>query len=226
MSVYAISDLHLSFGTNKPMDIFNGWRDYTERLKKNWTVKDEDTVIIVGDISWAMRLDETFNDFCFLESLPGKKILIKGNHDYWWATKKKTDKYILENNFSTISLLYNSAVKVEKFCICGTRGWMVRPNTESDRKILNREVGRLQNSVDIACKTDLEPVAFLHYPPVYDGWVCWPIFNVLKKSGIKRCYYGHIHNPKEQKRLIQDYDGIELHLVACDYTNFSPVFVG
>ena len=171
MSLYAIADLHLSLGTDKPMDIFGGWDNYIERLDKNWrsTVKSEDTVVIAGDISWAMRLEQTFKDFSFIESLPGRKIFLKGNHDYWWTTRKKIEAYLKENNFKSISILFNSAEVVENFAVCGTRGWSYDCSTQEDVKILNREVGRLTMSIEQARKLDREVIVFLHYPPVFSG---------------------------------------------------------
>ena len=194
MSLYAIADLHLSLGTDKPMDIFGGWDNYIERLDKNWrsTVKSEDTVVIAGDISWAMRLEQTFKDFSFIESLPGRKIFLKGNHDYWWTTRKKIEAYLKENNFKSISILFNSAEVVENFAVCGTRGWSYDCSTQEDVKILNREVGRLTMSIEQARKLDREVIVFLHYPPVFSGYECTEIMNVLRESKIKKCYYGPV----------------------------------
>ena len=191
MSLYAIADLHLSLGTDKPMDIFGGWDNYIERLDKNWrsTVKSEDTVVIAGDISWAMRLEQTFKDFSFIESLPGRKIFLKGNHDYWWTTRKKIEAYLKENNFKSISILFNSAEVVENFAVCGTRGWSYDCSTQEDVKILNREVGRLTMSIEQARKLDREVIVFLHYPPVFSGYECTEIMNVLREYKIKKCYY-------------------------------------
>ena len=194
MSLYAIADLHLSLGTDKPMDIFGGWDNYIERLDKNWrsTVKSEDTVVIAGDISWAMRLEQTFKDFSFIESLPGRKIFLKGNHDYWWTTRKKIEAYLKENNFKSISILFNSAEVVENFAVCGTRGWSYDCSTQEDVKILNREVGRLTMSIEQARKLDREVIVFLHYPPVFSGYECTEIMNVLREYKIKKCYYGPV----------------------------------
>ena len=158
MSLYAIADLHLSLGADKLMDIFGGWDNYVTRLEENWrrTVKADDTVVIAGDISWAMRLEQSFNDFAFIESLPGKKILLKGNHDYWWTTRKKIEDFFQKNNFNSMSILFNSAEIVENFAVCGTRGWSYDCSTQEDIKILNREVGRLTTSIEQAKQTDKE----------------------------------------------------------------------
>lgn len=226
MSVFAIADLHLSLGTDKPMDIFSGWSDYVERLEKNWRklITDNDTVVIAGDISWAMKLEECDKDFAFLNSLPGKKLLIKGNHDYWWATKKKIDEYLAQKGFDTISIIFNNAYVADNIAICGTRGWNYESSGEKDMRILNREVGRLVTSINEAKKSGLEPVVFLHYPPVYDTIVCREIIDALKSNGIKRCYYGHLHGAATHKHAYTgDFEGIKLNLISCDYTGFYPV---
>ncbi len=226
MSVFAIADLHLSLGTDKPMDIFSGWTDYVQRLENNWRklITDKDTVVIAGDISWAMKLEECDKDFAFINSLPGKKILIKGNHDYWWATKKKIDEYLALKGFDTISIIFNNAYIADNLAICGTRGWNYESSGEKDMRILNREVGRLEASIREAEKSGLEPVVFLHYPPVYDTIVCEEIINTLKSHKIKRCYYGHLHGAATHKHAyIGDFEGIKLNLISCDYTGFYPV---
>ena len=228
MSLFAIADLHLSFGADKSMDVFPGWQDYTVRLEKNWRaiVKTEDTVVISGDISWGMKLEETKKDFTFLNDLPGKKLLIKGNHDYWWSTKKKMDSFFEENGFHTLSIVFNSAVSVGNVCVCGTRGWFYDAETDADKKILNREVGRLNASIDIAETVGLEPVVFLHYPPVYGDMECREILDVLLERNIKRCYYGHIHGGNAAKKAVTGlYKGVNLQLISCDYTGFTPVLI-
>ena len=219
MSLYAIADLHLSLGADKPMDIFGGWDNYVERLEENWrnTVKNDDTVVIAGDISWAMRLDQTYQDFSFIEALPGRKIFLKGNHDYWWSTRKKIEDYLRANSFKSISILFNSAEVVGEFAVCGTRGWSYDCSSQEDIKILNREVGRLTMSIEEAKKTGLEIVAFLHYPPVFSGYECTEILNVLQKYDIKKCYYGHLHGRQvARKAIIGTYKGIEFHMISSD----------
>ena len=153
MSLFCIADLHLSLGTNKPMDVFEGWGNYTDRILNNWNsiVKPEDTVVVAGDISWAMKMEECFADFDFINNkLNGTKILLKGNHDYWWGTKKKIDKYLEDNNFDKIKILFNNSYKVGEFAVCGTRGWNLEIDSAEDEKILNRELGRLRLSLDSA----------------------------------------------------------------------------
>ena len=222
MSLYAISDLHLSLSSDKPMDVFRGWENYVERLKANWTrlIKDTDTVVIPGDISWALKLEETKEDFAFLDSLPGKKIILKGNHDLWWSTSKKLTQFLEENNFSTISFVFNNAVVVEDKAVCGTRGWFY--DLAPDDKVVKREAGRLETSILAAEKTGKTPVVFLHYPPVYSEWVCEEIFSVIKKHGIKTVWHGHIHGSGFNNAK-KEFDGVNLRLLSADCVDFCPV---
>ena len=225
MSLFALSDLHLSLNCDKKMDIFNGWEGYVERLQKNWNnvVKEEDTVVVNGDISWAMKLEETREDFAFLNRLPGQKLLLKGNHDLWWSTMNKMENYIAENGFDRLKLIHNNAAPVGSVCVCGTRGWFFDDGT--DKKVLLREAGRLQTSLDAAFKTGLEPVVFLHYPPLYDGQVCHEIMEVLLQNHVRRCYYGHIHGRAAGKAIRAEYGGVQFRLVTCDSNGFCPVLI-
>ena len=228
MSLFVIADLHLSLSTNKPMDVFHGWSDYVERLKTNWDaiVKPEDVVVIAGDISWAMKLEDTYEDFKFNNERPGKKLFMKGNHDYWWTTKNKMVNYLKENGFDTIEIVHNSAYIHEDIGVCGTRGWMYNSVSEEDKKIILREVGRLKTSLEVAVKAGVRPVAFLHYPPVYGDFVSEEMMDTLKQYGVKDCYYGHIHNSAAAKKaVIGEYDGIKMHLISCDTIGFCPVLV-
>lgn len=228
MALYAIADLHLSLGTDKPMDIFKGWQDYSSRLEKNWRnlVTEEDTVVVAGDISWAMKLEECYEDFKFLNSLPGQKILLKGNHDYWWATKKKIDEFLESNGFSTIKILFNNSFTVDDITICGSRGWYYDADTDADIKVINREVGRLKLSLDSAKDSKSSPIVFLHYPPVYNDLECSEIMDILITSGIKECYYGHLHGAHTHKNAVTGmYKGINMHLISTDYVDFMPVLV-
>ena len=228
MSLFVIADLHLSFGANKPMNIFRGWDNYEERLEKNWRsfVTDEDTVVIPGDISWAMKLNECYEDFKFIHNLPGKKLLLKGNHDYWWDTRRKIENYLRENGFDSIEIVFNSAKAVGEYAVCGTRGWFYDAEADSDKKVLNREVGRLRTSITEALKTGLEPVVFLHYPPVYGDQRCDDILNVLKEYNIKKCYYGHLHGSNVAKKAVTgEFEGINFKLISSDYVKFVPILV-
>lgn len=228
MPLYAIADLHLSLGEDKPMDVFEGWRDYVPRLEKNWRslITPEDTVVISGDISWAMKLEETETDFRFLDSLPGRKLLLKGNHDYWWTTRRKIEASFEESGFTTLGLVHNSAVRVGELTVCGTRGWLYNAESDEDRKIVAREVGRLNASLDEAEKLGGTPVVFLHYPPVYDGAECTEIMDVLVSRNVSDCYYGHIHGGAAARRSpTGEYRGVRLHLISCDTLGFQPLLI-
>lgn len=229
MPLYALGDTHLSFGTDKPMDIFRGWSNYVERLESNWrgTVKDEDTVLLAGDISWGMNLKEALPDFRFIDSLPGKKIILKGNHDYWWDTKTKMDRFLSENGISSISFLYNNSYRIGGIAVCGTRGWFYDAHGEHDEKVIAREAGRFKLSFEAAKKLGGEVVAFLHYPPVYAGRECPEMMNALLECGVTRCFYGHLHGKKNHSLAVTGpYKGIDFTLVAGDYTQFRPIPVG
>lgn len=225
MSLYAIADLHLSFGVpEKTMSVFNGWSDYHERIRKNWLdiVKPDDTVVVAGDLCWGMNLQESVPDFRFLDGLPGKKILIKGNHDYWWSTQNKIKSFFSENNFSTLSLLFNNHFKYENYGICGTRGWINMPDEPADAKVLAREAGRLETSVKSALSENLEPIVFMHYPPVFANSFNYDILDILYKYNIKKCYYGHLHGKSHSCAVRGIYDGIDFNLISGDFLQFIP----
>lgn len=226
MALYGIADLHLSLGTDKPMDIFGGWDHYVERLEQNWRnlVREEDTVVVAGDISWAMALENTRADFEFLHRLPGRKLLLKGNHDYWWTTRRKMDAYLQENGWEDLCFVHNdSQIVDDTFAVCGTRGWFFDAEQDADKKVLLREVGRLRMSVESALKTGKEPVVFLHYPPVYGDAVCPEILDELKRLGITRCFYGHVHGPGIRHAFCGVKDGIEMKLISGDALSFMPL---
>lgn len=228
MSLFVIADLHLSLNTDKPMDVFKGWDRYVERLEENWRnlVTSEDTVVLAGDLSWGMSLEDSLEDFRFLHSLPGKKIILKGNHDYWWSTRNKIDTFFAEKGFFDFSILHNCAYEVEDISIFGTRGWIYNAASAEDQKIVNRELGRLKASFEAAKKQGGRPVAFLHYPPVYDTMECKEILQFLLDNGIEDCYFGHIHGTQAAKKAPTGvYKGIRMHLISCDYVNFTPVKV-
>ncbi len=228
MAIYCLADLHLSFGCSKSMEIFKGWENYVQKIEENWrrVVTDEDTVVIAGDISWAIKLRDAYQDFKFLNALPGKKILIRGNHDYWWATASKIKQFFEENNFNTLSILFNSAVVCEDKWICGTRGWINNSEEEKDEKIFARENQRFKFSVDKVQPDGREVIAFLHYPPVYYLNESEEIINLMIERNIKKCYYGHIHGGEATKKVVNgNYKGISLNLVSCDYVGFCPVMV-
>lgn len=228
MSLFAIADLHLSLNGEKPMDVFRGWQNYVQRLEENWrrVVKEEDTVVVAGDISWAMKLEDSLQDFQFLHSLPGEKILLKGNHDYWWSTRSKIDQFLSANGFSDMKVLHNCAYLVDGKALCGTRGWLYNSETAEDKKIVAREAGRLSASMAEAKKLGGELTAFLHYPPVYDDMECREILELLAENEIRQCYFGHIHGQNAaQKALVGEYKGVQMHLISADYVQFCPVRV-
>ncbi len=224
MSLFAISDLHLSFGADKPMNIFKGWDDYVEKIEKNWRriVTDSDTVVLPGDFSWGLKLEETKKDFEFLNALPGRKIILKGNHDLWWGTVKKLKEFFEENGFDTVDVVFNNAAVAENCAIAGTRGWFY--DDAKNEKILLREAARLDTSLTAAEETGLPVKAFLHYPPVYGDMVCHEIFDVIKKHGISEVWYGHIHG-SGIRNIKKEYDGVKFRLVSCDCVDFTPVLV-
>lgn len=227
MSVFAIADLHLSLGEKKPMDIFRGWNNYVERLTENWNsvVEDTDTVIVPGDISWAMKLEETETDFRFInDNLKGGKIFLKGNHDYWWNTLGKMNRFLSEKGLDRIRIVNNNAYLVEGISVTGTRGWINDGTEEADAKVLNREEGRLRMSAAEGVKLGGELIAFIHYPPLFNGEKNEYILRVIKEFGIKRCYYGHIHGRDgHEKAFIGEYDGTEYRMISADYIGFMPV---
>ena len=224
MSVFAIGDTHLSFSSDKPMNVFKGWDDYVLRLKNKWQnlVKADDTVIINGDISWGMTLPESEKDFEFLNSLNGTKILIKGNHDYWWNTLTKMNNFFFAKGFDTLKILNNNAYRIGDISVAGTRGWFFDAERQDEDKIMARECARLQRSIDEAKKLGGETVVFLHYPPVSNVEDCDPILEVLLSNGIKRCYYGHLHGGAAHIAVNGNKHGIDFRLVAADYLEFCP----
>ena len=229
MSLFVIADTHLSLSDDKPMDIFGGWDNYVQRLEKNWRalVEPEDTVVIPGDVSWAMSLENCKKDFAFLHSLPGTKILMKGNHDYWWTTKSKMDKFLAENDFYSLKILSNNSFLYENIAICGTRGWIFEQGQQQDHKIIAREAGRLELSLQDAEKNfpNCEKLVFLHYPPIYGNEKNQEILQVLKKWNIKRCWYGHIHSGGCRFALNGEEDGIDYRLVSADFLKFTPKII-
>lgn len=237
MALYALSDLHLSFGTDKPMDVFGtAWHDYTDRIYTNWnqTVTSDDTVIIGGDVSWATYLDETKQDFDFINSLPGQKIIIKGNHDYWWESITKLRSYTSQLGYESLHFLHNSAYIYQSFSIAGTRGWLL-PGADGfgsdDKKIYDRELIRLALSLDEAVKLEklrggetYQKVAVMHYPPVTaDGTPDDGIMSVLKKYDVKKCIYGHLHGTGLKQAFTGNINGIDFILTSADYLQFKPV---
>lgn len=222
MAIFTIGDLHLSLGTEKPMDIFPGWNGYVERLEENWRklIKEEDTVVLAGDISWAMKLEDAKKDFAFLQQLPGQKILLKGNHDYWWTTAKKMERFFEENGFDTLHLLHNNSYHIEGVSLCGTRSWMFDVGEAQDEKVMNRELGRLRTSLQAA--ESEEKIVFLHYPPIYPNANAQQVIDVLKEYNVKKCYYGHLHGAAIRFAVQGIVDEIEYKLISADGLSFCP----
>lgn len=227
MSLFAIGDTHLSFGVEKPMDIFNGWNGYEKRLEENWRkiVGEDDTVLICGDVSWGMKLCEALPDFRFLDSLPGKKLLMKGNHDYWWETKTKMKRFLEENSVSTIDFLFNNAVRCGGVSVAGTKGWFYDCGAEDEEKALNREVGRLRLSLQEASKLGGETVAFLHYPPISNRAVCEEIVDLLVEYGVERCYYAHLHGASIKNAFVGEHKNVRFSLISGDSLGFCPKLI-
>ena len=214
MAVYAIGDLHLSFQTNKPMDVFGaGWAGYEKTLYKNWqdSVKQEDTVIIPGDFSWAMYLNEAVEDFKYLDSLNGKKILLKGNHDYWWETRSKLMGFLNNNCFSHIDFLYNNSFEIEGVNYCGTKGYDIK---DADEKIINREITRFSISYESNNDKSRKTIAIFHYPPEKE------LLYLMAEYKIDHCVFGHLHGLKPDS-----YNKIGQTLVSADYVEFKPVLL-
>lgn len=225
MSLFAIGDLHLSLGSEKPMDVFGGrWQDYVDKIREGFhaVVTEEDWTVLCGDISWGMSLQESLPDFQFINDLPGKKIILKGNHDYWWSTAKKTDTFFADNGLDTISILHNNSFIFEhRYAICGTRGWFYEEESDPHHeKILNRECIRLETSINSA--GDREKIVFLHYPPKYNAYECTEILDILKKHSIRHCYYGHIHSKACTSAFNGELNGTMFRLISADYLNFVP----
>ena len=228
MSVYAIADLHLSFNHTKPMDIFgNNWENHAEKIKEDWIkkVKEQDTVLLPGDFSWETYLEDTYEDFNFLNNLPGRKIISKGNHDYWWTTLTNIRNYLKENHFDTIDILFNNSYEVENYIIAGARGWDY--TKQEDRKTIERELGRLELSLKDAQKKSKEKeiIVCMHYPPISKSYIENEferrIIYLLKEYNVKKCIYGHLHGASHAGAIIGKKEGIEFNLVSADYLNFE-----
>lgn len=227
MALYAIGDLHLSLGVQKPMDIFGGnWIGYMDKLKQGLSIiKPEDTTVLLGDLSWALDLDGAKADFAWINELPGRKIILKGNHDYWWSTASKFYKFCDNNGFSNQYILNNNHYEYDGWAICGTRGWFFEEERsgEHDEKVFKRELLRLESSLKSA--GDLPKMVFLHYPPRYKGYQCNEILELLSKYEVRRCFYGHLHGPSHKLAMEGLWDGVEFRLVSADFLNFNPYTV-
>ena len=224
MALYAIGDLHLCLGAPKPMDIFGGaWVGYMDKLKDGMSVlTTEDTVVLLGDLSWALGLDAAKEDFGWINTIPGKKIILKGNHDYWWSTASKFDKFCNAHGFENMHILNNNCYFYEDVALCGTRGWFFEESrsSEHDEKVFKRELGRLEASLKAA--GDKQKIVFLHYPPRYKGYECPEILQLLKTYDVRQCFYGHLHGPSHALAQEGQWDGVDFKLVAADKLQFIP----
>lgn len=227
MALYAIGDLHLCLGAPKPMDIFGGaWVGYMEKLEQGLScIAENDTTVLLGDLSWALGLEEAKADFAWIDRIPGRKIILKGNHDYWWSTASKFYKFCEENGFSNQFILNNNFYEYEGFAICGTRGWFFEEERSGkhDEKVFKRELIRLETSLKAA--GDLPKIVFLHYPPKYKGYECPEILALLEKYDVRRCFYGHLHGGSHGLAMEGVWDGVDFRLVSADKLNFKPYTV-
>ena len=225
MSLYVIGDLHLSFGCDKPMDVFGGrWENYTEKLLAGFSsVKDSDTTVICGDLTWAMNLQEAKKDFLFLHRLPGRKIILKGNHDLWWTTASAAKRFFAENGIDSIDILHNNCFFYGDYAICGTRGWFYEEEKgdEHDAKILRRELMRLDASLKAA--GEKQKLVFLHYPPKLLNYECTPILDLLCDYGVERCWYGHLHSAGRALAFEGEHRGVRFQLISADHIHFIPL---
>ena len=227
MALYAIGDTHLAIGKDKPMDVFGPvWDNHTEKLRAGFSkLNDDDVCVICGDISWGMGLEGTLEDFLFIDSLPGRKIILKGNHDYWWSTASKAKKFFAAHGITSIDILNNNCFFYGDTALCGTRGWFYEEETggEHDKKIMLREVGRLKTSLEAA--GEREKLVFLHYPPVYQRYRCEEILSLLRVHQVALCCYGHIHGKGCRLSMNGFSGGCEFRLVSADYVNFEPILL-
>ncbi len=229
MKLYAFSDFHLSGDPpTKPMDIFGEhWKNHREKIITAWrsTIKEEDTVIIAGDVSWALHLSDALSDLKTVAALPGRKIIVRGNHDYWWNTVSKM-KRMTDNQFEFI---FNSALQAGQIALAGTRGWIPETSkkiTEEDKTIIAREEGRLERSLEAAQQLNCQKIfAILHYPPFDDKKEPTDMIEIMKKYGVTDCIYGHIHGKPNFANLPDELEGIRLHLTSADYLDFKPLFL-
>ena len=227
MALYAIGDLHLSLGADKPMDIFGGkWTGYMDKLREGVSViGPEDTTVLLGDLSWALDLQGAKKDFAWINDIPGRKIILKGNHDYWWSTAAKFYKFCQENGFEDQWILNNNHYEYDGWAICGTRGWFFEEDRGGthDEKVFRRELIRLETSLKSA--GDMNKMVFLHYPPRYKGYECREIIELLERYGVRRCFYGHLHSESHKLAVEGLWGGVDYRLVSADYIGFKPVTV-
>lgn len=225
MGLYAIGDLHLSLGGDKTMEVFGGaWINYVEKIADGFSaLSDDDVTVLCGDITWGMTIEEALPDFEFIDSLPGKKIIIKGNHDYWWTTANKARTFFAEHDIKSIDVMHNTSFEYEGVSLCGTRGWFYEEcrGDAHDKKIMTREVGRLETSLKCA-KSD-EIFVFLHYPPKFQSYECPEILDLLRRYNVARCCYGHLHGDSCRGAFSGLLGGTKFDIVSADHLNFKPM---
>lgn len=224
MALYAIGDLHLCLGAPKPMDIFGGaWIGYMDKLRQGMSViQPEDTTVLMGDLSWALDLAHAKADFDWINQIPGRKIILKGNHDYWWSTAAKFQKFCAENGYENMHILNNNFFEYDGYAICGTRGWNYeeKRSSEHDEKVFKRELLRLEASLKAA--GEMPKLVFLHYPPRNKGYECPEILELLQRYEVRHCFYGHLHGPSHKLALEGMWNCVDYALLAADYINFTP----
>jgi len=223
MALYTIGDLHLSLGSDKPMDVFGeGWSNYVERIREGFSqLENEDVTVLCGDLSWGMSLEESLPDLQFIHELPGKKILMKGNHDYWWNTAAKMQRFFDEHGLDSLQILHNNCAFYGDVALCGTRGWFLEEEQKPhNAKVLNRELLRLETSLKAAGEKPI--FCFLHYPPLYQGYQCPEILSMLEAYKVELCCYGHLHGPVIRRRQEGKYGNTEFSLISGDYLGFVP----
>lgn len=227
MALYAIGDLHLCLGAPKPMDIFGGaWVGYMDKLREGCSeITPDDTTVLLGDLSWALDLENAAADFSWINEIPGRKIILKGNHDFWWSTAAKFYRFCEKNGFSNQWILNNNHYEYNDYAICGTRGWFYEEERsgEHDEKVFRRELMRLEASLKSA--SDRQKIVFLHYPPKYKGYECPEIIDLMKYYNVRQCFYGHLHGASHGLAMEGLWDGIEYHLVSADKLGFKPFMV-
>lgn len=224
MSLYVIGDLHLSLNGEKPMDVFGPlWENHVERTREAFSqLSDDDVTVLAGDTSWGMSLDGALEDFAFVDALPGKKLLLKGNHDYWWTTASKMKKFFAEHGFTTLDILHNNCFFYGDYAICGTRGWFYEEDAEGTHtgKMLAREALRLEASFRAAGEHPI--LCFLHYPPIYQGYQCPEMLTLIDRYHAERCYYGHLHGVTHKRAFEGKRNFTEYSLISADYLGFVP----
>ncbi len=225
MALYAIGDLHLALGRDKPMNVFGElWENHTDKLRRGFSkLHNDDVCVLCGDLSWSMGLEDALEDFLFIDSLPGRKIILKGNHDYWWSTASKAKKFFAAHGITTIEILNNNSFPCGDLAICGTRGWFYEEETGDghDRKIMLREVGRLRTSLESA--GERKKLVFLHYPPLFLQYRCEEILSLLREHEVPLCCYGHIHGKGCRASFNGRLGQTEFRLVSADHLGFEPM---